>query len=881
MPSTAPPIAAASTVTEKGIALGLSLSTDPEAVLAELTATPQTLGSGPRCTIRLDAPGLRPMHCVVTPTAEGPVVRRWAAETLLNGEDFSESILVSGDCLQVGPIELTVIDLAPNEEPETEPAELPFAEQPVDEPAADLDAEPEVAEPTVEDATNTGAWLDCGIETISERLEEITAEDALPTPLADPAVPSRLLQPWSETPTDAEATPQETTSEFAAEAPVDEQAVEPEASEEETRVESSSAGSVDEWAVPASDEPTLPPAAEKPADEVVDSSVDAWTAEFASEPNIVAEQDPEALLTEDATDQFQSVWSTDAPEAEPVVAEEPIATPASETPAAEPVAVVPVADEEAIREHDAAFAEATAQVERLRARLRGNRERVSGLVAALRERREEIAALEVAVGERDTLINELQGNLQDALEVGEAARAELAAWQEVAKAQEVAAEETTTAAEPEAPAMVSPAVDELAEAEAEAEAEQIAADIAATMPTDPGVESVEAFYELPAENPPVAELHEEAAADDEATPDEAAPEEAVAEEESPWGIEQIAAGVQEPTAEAAPLWGDPSAVADLIEDAPTEETAVEPNTEAEALPLEQTVEPLAEPETAYEPEVAPESPIEQVDASEELVGETSLSEVSDEAEEPEPRIEITELIAKAAAKTAFDPLAKADDETPHEAPASFIEQYAHTLPDDNEPTEAPAAIEPVAEAMVESALESPGDEGDDDSIDDYMRKLMERVRGDSTPAVPQPTPQPAADVATEASAEPQLEQVIPEPEATAPIRCLSEMKREPQRQVTADMGALRQLANQSARHALDVAETRDNREQATMKVVASAVALGCGGLAAVTASDLFGMQFVGGLAGMAAGGWFGFKTLKSCQLASRVEEVKAAVQQQD
>ncbi|TWT87294.1 hypothetical protein Mal64_28320 [Pseudobythopirellula maris] len=69
-----------------------------------------TIGSGPRCSLRLRGPGLKPLHCVVTPTDQGPVVRRWASGTLLNGQSFTESPIALGDRLSVGEMTVEIIE---------------------------------------------------------------------------------------------------------------------------------------------------------------------------------------------------------------------------------------------------------------------------------------------------------------------------------------------------------------------------------------------------------------------------------------------------------------------------------------------------------------------------------------------------------------------------------------------------------------------------------------------------------------------------------------------------------------------------------------------------------------------------------------------------
>lgn len=68
-----------------------------------------TIGSSPRCNLRIQRPGVQPVHCLIVDGPEGLTVRRWAGTTKLNGKPFEESVLVLGDCLSVGPVDLEII----------------------------------------------------------------------------------------------------------------------------------------------------------------------------------------------------------------------------------------------------------------------------------------------------------------------------------------------------------------------------------------------------------------------------------------------------------------------------------------------------------------------------------------------------------------------------------------------------------------------------------------------------------------------------------------------------------------------------------------------------------------------------------------------------
>jgi hypothetical protein len=68
------------------------------------------IGSAPACTLRLRARGVRPVHCVILRGPAGTVIRRWSADTRLNGRAFTDARLSPGDRLDIGPIRLEVLD---------------------------------------------------------------------------------------------------------------------------------------------------------------------------------------------------------------------------------------------------------------------------------------------------------------------------------------------------------------------------------------------------------------------------------------------------------------------------------------------------------------------------------------------------------------------------------------------------------------------------------------------------------------------------------------------------------------------------------------------------------------------------------------------------
>lgn len=65
-----------------------------------------TIGSSPRCQVRLPASEAQPLQCLLSLEAGVAEVTRWSAGVLLNGREFSKHTLNSGDRLSIGPWEL-------------------------------------------------------------------------------------------------------------------------------------------------------------------------------------------------------------------------------------------------------------------------------------------------------------------------------------------------------------------------------------------------------------------------------------------------------------------------------------------------------------------------------------------------------------------------------------------------------------------------------------------------------------------------------------------------------------------------------------------------------------------------------------------------------
>lgn len=68
-----------------------------------------TLGSAPQATYRIWDDSIRPIQCLILRGETGTVVRNFGAGTRLNGSQFMDSRLSSGDRLQIGRVEFEVL----------------------------------------------------------------------------------------------------------------------------------------------------------------------------------------------------------------------------------------------------------------------------------------------------------------------------------------------------------------------------------------------------------------------------------------------------------------------------------------------------------------------------------------------------------------------------------------------------------------------------------------------------------------------------------------------------------------------------------------------------------------------------------------------------
>jgi hypothetical protein len=81
-----------------------------------ITSSKCTVGSARGCTFRLQAAGVRPVHCWILRGARTTLLQAWSADVQLNGAAVREAALRPGDRLQIGPIEFEVLTGSPPEQ---------------------------------------------------------------------------------------------------------------------------------------------------------------------------------------------------------------------------------------------------------------------------------------------------------------------------------------------------------------------------------------------------------------------------------------------------------------------------------------------------------------------------------------------------------------------------------------------------------------------------------------------------------------------------------------------------------------------------------------------------------------------------------------------
>lgn len=85
-----------------------------------------TIGSAAGCTLRLRAPGIRPLHAWILRSGASSVILCKTPDVLLNGRSVLEAVITAGDILKIGRIELEVLAAQPSKSPTSLPSPQPL-----------------------------------------------------------------------------------------------------------------------------------------------------------------------------------------------------------------------------------------------------------------------------------------------------------------------------------------------------------------------------------------------------------------------------------------------------------------------------------------------------------------------------------------------------------------------------------------------------------------------------------------------------------------------------------------------------------------------------------------------------------------------------------
>jgi len=95
--------------TAEPLAGELIVRNGPDRGISRSLLVPVTLiGSGESCDLRILDLTVRPVHCAISVTPEGPHLRSVGGTTPVNGVSSSARLLQTGDIITVGPLELEV-----------------------------------------------------------------------------------------------------------------------------------------------------------------------------------------------------------------------------------------------------------------------------------------------------------------------------------------------------------------------------------------------------------------------------------------------------------------------------------------------------------------------------------------------------------------------------------------------------------------------------------------------------------------------------------------------------------------------------------------------------------------------------------------------------
>jgi hypothetical protein len=712
-------------------ALRLLAGTDGERVIS-IPRGKHSIGSGPRCSLRLQYAGIQPLECLIVHDDEGLRVRRWSDATLVNGEPFDDVRLSAGDMLTLGPVDLEVVG--------------PGCDEPLED--RGTPTEPMWHDEPAEVETTSESYEVPEVEEFEE-VDEVEAGAAI-------EAKSQLLQPvdvnsdWDSVVTVSEA-------ELTAEPVELETAAKPRESRRSRRLR-------------------------------------------AALRRQRREHDELAARVEDLTRKIEQALAEPAVAPLPMVVAQPEPTP------------IPAPNDEYKHQAEELTAELTtvrnhlatreAELERARYSIDVLERQLIDSQHTMHAFAEERVTWEEQFNQLESRLAEYVGRIQELELQLDQVRAAHAAMPQVAASEtdeEASASQTSTALWADEMSNTETVVEEPLEAE-----------------------TVEIIVEPTLEQ---------------------APSEAAV-------VEEVVEGPSAEVAEVAVVderVADDERIADEERVADEEQTADEQST-AEKIVVEEAAEPVTPVAEMVVQEAGVGEDEADVDAALEHLRGLSLWR-----EEPAATEEASPEVASPAAVEELPA-------SPAPAAESFIDRYSHLFPAEDDSVAPPAApqravVEP-APVFSHEAQSTPEGHADEESVEQYMARLLERMRGPGAPT-------PSAEESTVVANASQLEStVVSEPEVVEPenhelITDLEELRSSvPAPERSHSMAAMRELANESARHAIGVHTARRLRRAARTQAIIALLGAAVGTYLLIEAPNWQTLQFAGGcVAGFVALYW--------------------------
>jgi len=271
---------------------------------------------------------------------------------------------------------------------------------------------------------------------------------------------------------------------------------------------------------------------------------------------------------------------------------------------------------------------------------------------------------------------------------------------------------------------------------------------------------------------------------------------------------------------------------------------------------------------------------DRMSAVEPTTGETETPKSSNA---PEESINEVENRTKPASPVDFFAAPPAPDDTDSGEtaaefqPTSFVEQYSHLLEEGHDSDN--ASDDPVLIPAVEQPPKnrSGDDESDDAVLEDYMSNMLARMRGEPSSKVTPPlirtntngdTTHPDPVAAVDAVAK-RIASTASEIAEVEPLG-LDELRETSQKpELLADLGAMRQLANQSARSAIAKHHRRRHLERALGSFFVCMIATAIGIYALLAVEDYRDAMFTGGCVAVLIGVVGGVRLARLLLLAIR------------